>query len=64
MLNRISESVDKAMAQIEPIELYKTRFKTSGIQKNKWRKYGQEWFNKDAKFVLAKSIFTTFAIFF
>ncbi len=48
-------SIVKAIASLQPAELYKTSFHAKGIQRNKFRRKDENHFDDEAQFLLAKS---------
>lgn len=55
MLDKVFESVQLALAEAEPAELYETSFEAQGLQRNKFRHKDEEYYNKKASFLLARS---------
>ncbi len=55
-LSQVYKNIIIALDNLEPVELYSSSFNAVGIQVNKWRKQGENWFDSSAKFLLAKSI--------
>jgi hypothetical protein len=47
--------VINALFRLEPVELYSSCIYTSGLQRNKFRKIGQQWYDPNANLLLAKS---------
>jgi len=55
MRRKVLDSINMALAAQEPADLYKSSFFAHGVQRNKFRKIDQDWFNNEAKLLLAKS---------
>lgn len=55
MLSKVTEAVRLALSNLEPAEVYKSSQIIEGVQRNKFRFKDIEYYNKEAKFLLAKS---------
>ena len=55
ILNQVTACVETALSNSEPADLYTSSFLAEGLQKNKFRKFDQAWFNSRASLLLAKS---------
>jgi hypothetical protein len=55
MVNKILSVIESAFRNMEDAELYFTSFHAKNIQENKFRRSGQNWFNDEAGFILARS---------
>lgn len=58
MLDRVAGAVSTALGRMEPAELYTSVVTIDGVQRNKFRFKDIEYYNKEAKFLLAKSTTT------
>jgi hypothetical protein len=54
ILKEVVYSVEQAMQNLRPVELFKTKSIIEGVQKNKWRLKDQEHFDKRASFLIAR----------
>ncbi len=55
LLSKVAQSVHMAIANLEPAQLVATEFRTSGIQRNKWRHKDKEHYDNRARFLLARA---------
>ena len=55
VLNKVVSSVEQALQNLEPAELFKTSAIIEGVQRNKFRRKDEEHFDKKASFLVAKS---------
>jgi len=55
VMGRIVASVEQAFASIRTAELLTVAFETEGLQRNKWRRKGEQHFDRRARFLLARS---------
>lgn len=55
MLNKVVESVELAISRLEPADLFSSRVEINGVQRNKFRRKEEEYYNKEAKFLVARS---------
>lgn len=55
MLNKVTESIDVALSRLEPATLYSSAVDINGVQRNKFRHKDEEYYNKTAKFLVARS---------
>ncbi|MBT7611248.1 MAG: hypothetical protein HN576_15925 [Bacteriovoracaceae bacterium] len=53
--DKLIKSIFEAHNNLEPVDLYHSKFDAVNVQWNKWRKARREYFNPTAKFILAKS---------
>jgi hypothetical protein len=58
ILNKVSESIIEAIKNLRPAQLYKSKAKITGVQKNKWRENREDFFDDRASFLLAKELST------
>ncbi len=54
VLDRIVESIDLAVADLQPAELVTGEFETEGLQRNKFRRQDEQHFDRRARFLLAR----------
>jgi neutral ceramidase len=54
ILNKVTGSVEEALKNLRPANLYKTKAEINGVQRNKWRRKDEEHFDKRASFLMAK----------
>lgn len=55
MVDKILSAIESAFQNREDADLYFTSFHAKNIQENKFRRSGQNWFNDEAGFILARS---------
>lgn len=56
-LNRVTESIEGALKNLRPAQLYKSKIEINGVQKNKWRQNVNHFDNR-ASFLVAKDATT------
>lgn len=55
IVGRAILSIQEAINNLEPVDLYHSEFDAVNVQHNKWRKSTPDYYNPQAKFILAKS---------
>ena len=55
VVGKIAESIERAVAGLQPVELVTGEFRTEGLQRNKWRRTGEGHFDSRARLLLARS---------
>lgn len=58
ILSKVVMSVEQALQNLRPANLYKTKAVINGVQKNKWRRKDEEHFDKNASFLMARDALT------
>lgn len=58
VLEKVSESIITALGNLRPAQLFKSKAKITGVQKNKWREGREDFFDDRASFLLAKDMDT------
>jgi len=56
VLTKVAECVVTALDNLEPATLFSASFNTVGLQRNKFRKLDQQWYNPTANLLLALSM--------
>lgn len=56
VMARIVTSVEQAFASLQDAELVTAAFDTEGLQRNKWRRKGEQHYDRRARFLLARSV--------
>lgn len=56
ILAKMANSIEIAFERLQSAELLTTTFQTEGLQRNKWRRKGEDHFDKRARFLLARSM--------
>lgn len=58
IVNKVTESIEQAVASLRPAQLYKSKAAITGVQKNKWRDGRPDHFDNRASFLLARDLAT------
>ncbi|MBL6447918.1 neutral/alkaline non-lysosomal ceramidase N-terminal domain-containing protein [Fulvivirga sp. 29W222] len=55
IVNKVYESVLKAIDQKEPVKLYQTGFSVQGLQKNKWREGRKDYVDREVQLLMLQN---------
>jgi hypothetical protein len=54
IVSKVTESIEDALDNLRPADLFKSKAIINGVQKNKWRRKSEQHFDKRASFLIAK----------